>query len=34
MTLNIQLAKFEFRQYQMRAVLPNFMFTKVTRYTI
>ena len=33
MTLSIQIAKFKFRQYQIRAVSPNLMFTKVTRYT-
>ena len=33
MTLSIQITKFEFHQYEMRAVLPNLMLTKVTRYT-
>ena len=34
MTLNIQLAKFKFHQYQTRAILLNFMLTKVTHYTV
>ena len=33
MMLSIQLTKVKFRQYQMRAYLPNFVFAKVTRYT-
>ena len=34
MRLSIQIAKFKFRQYQMRAILPILMFTKVIRYTV
>ena len=34
MTLSIQIAKFKFRQYQLRAVSPNLMLAKVTRYTV
>ena len=34
MTLNIQIAKFKIRQYKLRAILPNLMFAKVTRYTV
>ena len=30
MTLSIQIAKFEFCQYQLRAILPNLMFAKIT----
>ena len=33
MTPNIQIAKFKFCQYQMRAVSPNLMFVKLTHYT-
>ena len=32
MTLSIQIAKFKFRQYQLKAVSPNLMLAKVTRY--
>ena len=34
MTLSIQIAKFKFHRYQMRAISPNLMLTKVTHYTI
>ena len=34
MTLSIQIAKFKCRQYQLRAVSPNLMFTKITCYTV
>ena len=34
MMLSIQIAKFKFRQYQMRVVSPNLMLAKVTRYAI
>ena len=34
MMLSIQIAKFKFHQYQVRAVLPNLMLAKVTRYTV
>ena len=34
MMLSIQIAKFKFYQYQLRAVSPNLMFAKLTRYTI
>ena len=34
MMLRIQIAKFEFRQYQLKAVSPNLMLAKVTRYTV
>ena len=29
MTLSIQIAEFKFRQYQLRAFLPNLMLAKV-----
>ena len=32
MTLIIQIAKFKFYQYQMRAISPNLKLVKVTRY--
>ena len=32
MKLSIQITKLKFHQYQTRAVLPNLMLTKVTRY--
>ena len=34
MTLSIQIAKFKVCQYQMRATLPNLMFTEVTHYIV
>ena len=34
MVLSIQIAKFKFHQYELRAVSPNLMLTNVTRYTI
>ena len=34
MMLSIQITKFKFRQYQLRAVLPDLMLAKVTRYTV
>ena len=35
MMLSIQIAKFKFRQYQLRATLPNnLMLAKVTHYTV
>ena len=34
MTLSIQITKFKFRQYQVRAVLPNLLLTNVTCYTV
>ena len=34
MTLSMQMAKFKFRQYQLRAVSPNLMLAKITRYTV
>ena len=32
MTLYIKIAKFKFCQYQVRAISPNLMLTKITRY--
>ena len=32
--VSIQIAKFKFCQYQMRAVLPNLMLGKVTCYIV
>ena len=34
MTLSIQIAKFKFHQYQLRAASPNLMLTKITCYTV
>ena len=34
MKLSIQIAKFKFCQYQLRAVSPNLMLTEVTHYTV
>ena len=34
MMLSIQIAKFKFLHYQMRAVMPNLMFAKVTSSTV
>ena len=34
MTLNTQLTKFKFCQYQIIAILPNLMLIKVTHYTV
>ena len=34
MALRIQIAKFKFRQYQLRVNLPNLMLAKVTHYTV
>ena len=34
MMLSIQIAKFKFCQYQLRAVSPNLMLTKMIRYTV
>ena len=34
MTLNIQIAKFKFRQYQLRIILQNLMLAKITHYTV
>ena len=34
MMLSIQIAKFKFRQYQLRAISPNLMLAKVTHYTV
>ena len=34
MTPSIQIAKFKFRQYQLRAVSPNLMLARFTRYTV
>ena len=34
MALSILIAKFKFHQYELRAVLPNLMLTKVTHYTV
>ena len=34
MELSIQIAKFKFHQYELRAVSPNLMLAKVTRYTV
>ena len=34
MMLIIQIAKFKSHQYQMRATSPNFMLTKIIRYTV
>ena len=34
MMLSIQIAKFKFRQCQLRAISPNLMLAKITRYTV
>ena len=34
MTLSIQIAKFKFRQHQVRTVSPNLMLSKVTCFTV
>ena len=34
MALRDQIAKFKVRQYQLRALSPNLMLTKVSRYTV
>ena len=34
MMLSIQIAKFKFHQYQLRAVSPNLMLTIITHYTV
>ena len=34
MTFSIQIAKFKFHQYQLKAVSPNLMPVKVTCYTV
>ena len=34
MTLSVQIAKFKFHQYQLRAILPNLMLAKLTHYTV
>ena len=34
MALSIQITKFKFHQYKLRAILPNLMLSKVTRYTV
>ena len=34
MTLSIPIAKFKFHQHQLRAVSPNLMLAKLTRYTV
>ena len=34
MVLSIQIAKFNFRQYEQRAVLLNLMLAKVNHYTV
>ena len=34
MMLIIQIVKFKFRQYQMRAISPNLMLVKVTCYMV
>ena len=34
MMLIIQIAKFKSHQYQMRVTSPNFMLTKIIRYTV
>ena len=34
MELSIQIAKFKFPQYELRAVTPNLMLAKVTRYMV
>ena len=34
MMLYVQIAKFKFRQYQMRAVSPNLILAKVTHYVV
>ena len=34
MAVSIQIAKFKFFQYQWRAISPNLMLAKVTRYTV
>ena len=34
MTLSIQIAKLKFSQYQLKAISPNFMLAKVTRFTV
>ena len=34
MTLSIQIAKFRFYQYQIRAISSNLKLAKVTRYTV
>ena len=34
MALSIQIAKLKFHQYELRAVSPNLILAKVTRYTV
>ena len=34
MTLNIQIAKFKFRQYQLIAISPNLTLTKIIHYMV
>ena len=34
MVLSIQITKFKYYQYQMRAVMSNLMLAKVTHYTV
>ena len=34
MMLSIQITKFKFHKYQLRAMWPNLMLTKLTRYTV
>ena len=34
MMLIIQIARFKSHQYQMRTTSPNFMLTKIIRYTV
>ena len=33
LALSIQIAKFKIQQYQLRAILPNLILAKITRYT-
>ena len=34
MMLSIQITKLKFRQYKLRAISPNLIFAKVTRYMV
>ena len=34
MAVSIQIAKFKLRQYEWRAISPNLMLAKVSRYTV
>jgi hypothetical protein len=34
MAVSVQIAKFLHHQYQWRAILPNLMLAKVTRYIV